>query len=336
MGRAKEKEILDHLLAQWRENSATPLVALVGANGSGKTSLLNWLQGQCRSTETIHRVIANQRIRSKTMIIDCIGRFLQTDRSNDETELARQINQLPGRIALVDDAHCFTLRAMGASEVLFTFMEIVLSTQTSCFWVMSFDEQVWRRLNYLYGFNRYFSDVIELSYFNSEELAALLETRLKSSGLKLTLDKADEAEPKESNSVQDTSAESCARNLSELSGGNMTAALYQWILCAQYHEVDKTLRFEPGKKPDLSFLETLDQAEQFTLVEVLTNGELTVDEHSQIFQWDVPESRLILHRLCLMHLLIREHIEETRILYRINPILYKPITTALIHANLLY
>jgi len=333
VGRDSARATLEDCLARWRAG-ATPLVAVVGDLGAGKTSLLHWLERQRRSTETVHRLAPDQRVRSATALCEQLAQLTNAPADcRQPGDLAAHLAALPGHILLADNIQALFLRTMGFAGAVRVFLEIALTgSQRGCLWVFSITEPAWRRLDYTFQIGRHCTDVIRLPDCSAEELTRILQNRLTASGLALAVS-TDGAEG--SNETRQTAVlERCARELTTLAEGNLTAALYFWLHRVQYRQ--GAVQIGPLQKPDLSPLQTLEHAQQYTLAETLANGGLSVTEHAAIFQCDPLESGLILAQLVREGLLHHPAPgpEETR--YRINPIAYYAVLQALNNSHILY
>ncbi len=344
VGRESEHQVFKKVIKSWRQRR-TVMVAVVGADGSGKTTFLNRLEEDLSASDKVARISIDKRVRSEEDLIGLLtkGFGINTDCQTVD-ELASRLAKLPRRVVLVDNGHNLMLRVIGATKVVKGFLAILLATRGRLLWVVSFKDHAWRRLDYQYGLASSFTNLIRIPYFSEEEMRAALSLRLDASGLILagTGDPAPTADGDytlaEDMTEKKTALDRFGSELFSLSRGNMFATLFYWGLSTQYDEAVRGVKVQPFKSVDHSLLRELADIYQFTLAELLVHGGLTPEEHGELFQCDQLESRLILDYLIQQRLVLKAAPTggDIQDIYRVDPIFYTLVSSTLESAHILY
>lgn len=327
--RESAQTALQETLQRWHDGFA-PMLALVGPDACGRTTLLNWFESHLPIGETVTRITAQQRIRSERDLLEWLEKeFNLKEKAEDIDSLIHALNNQPSRIVILDDLQRLLLRAMGTSTVVDALLSILLGTREHFFWVVSCREYGWRLLTAQFGLCRYFAPVVKLGYFSQEQLRHAMEKRLVATGLTARATKEEE-NPEES--LIDN------RHLQEyltISGGNIRTALFYLLLYSYYDEQQNQLQLRKGKRVELASLRDRGDLDLFTLAEVTINGGLTVADHAEIFQRETIKSRIVLEHLHQLRLLEKHH-HETESLYQLDPVFFIPVTAMLESAHILY
>jgi len=347
IGMDDELLLLDETYARWCTGKASS-VALVGPEGSGKTSLLHCFANELDEDVPQVKATIHHRLETATDVIGMLDDLLEVDMPSDTVaDLIGKIMKMERRVVLVEDGHQLFLRTVGARVALETFFFVLMSTRTQLFWVLTFRLNPWLRISYLHQAERYFTHVIKSEFHSENELrdAVLLRQRMARQSplfsaeqvtaykVRKLLTQYDESEK----SVQQALADVYFTNLFALSGGNMQTALYYWLRSLSIDE-HGTVKVNPCIKVDTSFIKSLDTLYLLTLTEVLAHGGMTPREHSEIFNLEDLRSRLILDYLRQIRLLKGSN-EDRRgqpQSYIVNPIFYQPISSTLTAMHYLY
>jgi len=265
------------------------------------------------------------------------------DELSDENDVIRLILERPPGILVLEGGHNLMLRVVGARRAAESFFSILQATRHHCLWLMSFRDHTWRRLDLLLGINRFFTHQINTLFHDQKEIEEALLLRQRTSGLPLFFREADEGKSRaEGNPPSDDTQDKLRKRffceLFEVSGGNIEAALYYWLLCARWMPTEQRMEICPLGKLDRSLLRRLERTCHFTLAEVLCHGSLSVDEHARIFRLTPMQSRLMLEYLQQMTLLDRKSgdPESADEIYVVNPILQATTLRVLEDLNILY
>lgn len=320
---------LQDTLQRWHDGFA-PMLALIGPDACGRTTLLNWFESNLPIGETVSRITARQRIRSERELLDwMVDAFNLKEKAESIDSLVLALNNQPSRIVILDDLQRLLLRAMGTAAVVDALLSILLGTRKHFFWVVSCREYGWRLLNAQFDLCRYFTPVVKLGYFSQEQLRQGMERRLLTAGLTSTSAKEDESADE---SLLDN------RYMQEylaISEGNIRTALFYLLLYSHYGEEQHQLQLRKGKRVELASLRNRGDLDLFTLAEVTINGGLSVVEHAEIFHRETLKSHVVLEHLHQLRLLEKHH-NETGSLYQLDPVFFIPVTAMLESAHILY
>ena len=345
VGREKELECLKNILDRW-QNKQRAAVALIGPDACGRTTLFNHLAANLLRSETISRITLHERILTENKLVSACSAGIQISPPAAATEdLLTAISSQNRQVVLVDDAQFLYLRTMGSEAALKNFFKILQKTRDHFLWIVSFSEQAWRRLDYLYDLKRCFSDVVELPYFTEPELTQALELRTAATGLPFGCE-SDEVNGSKDACAIDASASDeqlatlcrCSAKLFALSGGNMQAALFFWHLYTRLDPASNTIVFNAKPPLDMSPLQGLDRSVLLSLAELVAHGGLAPAELAQIFQIPVADSLHIIEYLRQLQILevvpASANSPDNRV--KINPAFYRPVTSLLTTHNFLY
>lgn len=334
-------------LAHASSISSVGPVAITGPTGCGRTSLIRWLSRQSDLSDRLSSLQFSSRVRSEDDLIRTISiQILSGSPCPTVEDLIDSLLKRPGGLILVDDFERLIFRAIGSGKVMRAFLTVMMCTQGHFLWIVSLADQAWKRLDYQYGFGGYFSTLIQLGYFSQEEMRTAIALRLRLGSVSLIsagekgVGQFSEGQTSSRKSQDDEAAvpDSLAADLFENSGGNMNAALILLLLHSRYDPLGNTLEMQPIKPMDSSLPDNLGTLDRLTLAETLVHGGLTIMEHSEVFQIDPADSRLILERLYRQGLLDKQVGPDPLCggAYRIHPLLVRLVSTALSGAHILY
>lgn len=327
--RAAPQEMLQAGLERWQGDQIS-LVALVGPDGVGRTTMLNWFESHLPIGINVTRINIIHRIRSVPQLLDWFcDEFHLQEPVAEVGELIEQLIKLPPRVVLVDDLQRLVLRAIGTSRVVHTLLAILLGTQRNFLWVVACRDYGWRLLDYQFGIARYFTHLARLTYFSHEEFSQAMRLRLAASGLpQLQGEEGSEFPLLERRRMDEFMA---------ASGGSMRTALFYWQISSDYDPEQGMMQVRHAKGVELASLREKGDLDLFTLAEILSNGGLTVEEHAEVFQRDMVKSRVVLEHLHQLRLLERCQREEGGVVcYQIDPVFYLPVSSMLEAAHALY
>jgi ABC-type multidrug transport system fused ATPase/permease subunit len=347
LGMDEEYGLLQATLARWQSGKASS-VAVVGPDGSGKTSLINCFENDIPESSKVSRLELQYRMRSVSDVMRMLEDLLGIEEESDSVaELIKKIQALEPQIVIIEGGHQLFIRAIGARQVLDTFIYIMMSTRSKLFWIVAFRFYPWVRMNYIYQIERYFTHVIKSEVHNQSELTSALMVRQRVTGQEpvfsaegvgvyrirklLTHQHAEDAP------VQQALADLYFEKLYAQSGGNMSTALFYWLSSLQAN-TEGDITVTPCFSLDTGFIKRLDTLYLFSLAEVLCHGGLTPAEHSELFNVDMLRSRIILEYLSQIRLLhgLGEDRYEQAVSYTVNPLFYQPISTVLNAMHILY
>ncbi len=348
IGREAELQRFDAALVRWRAGRNT-IIAVVGRQGYGTSSFLQQLALRLEEQESFRYGRLAHRPQDATDTLAMLSKLVGCKRPVESLEkLVEFLQQQKPRVIVVDDAHFFAGRIMGAEESLRCFGALMVATQSRHLWVVGFELFAWQRIGYAYGAQRYFDDCIQLPAFSEAELGQCFTVRLRAAGLAL------EAEAASGNKSGNKGGKNSGSNgggeagqmpslltpvlsdLSKLSEGKPDLAFFYFLDALFVGEESRELSVRPLIPMDFSPLKQLVHGELFTLAEIAANGQLSIADHRAVFLSSQDSSWLLLehlHHLCLLQR-CDKGIEDTT--YRLMPLYSNVINKFLTNANYLY
>ncbi len=330
VAREEEFKVFKDIVSRWEAGRACS-VALIGPEGSGKTSLVNCFANRWEKDNNLLRRDLDRRLRTEQNLLQIFTTWFNlVPRPTSLDELVQHLLSLPKSMLLIEGGHNLALRTVGGSGAAEAFFYLVTATRRHHLWLVSFRKAPWTRMNYQLRTERFFTHQLNTLFTDQQQVREALLLRQKNSGYPLVFRGKNGADP---GPDQKTLEDAFFREIFAASGGSFDAALYYWLLCLEFDPAQQSLQACTVSKVDFSYLRKLDPDQLFTLAEALNHGELAAEEHGAIFHQPPLASLLQLEYLAGLNLLIGEG-EPVR--YRLNPIFYRPVTSTLEAMNILY
>jgi len=304
-------ERLGAVIERWKRGRPV-MVAVTGPQGCGITSLLNQVPGLLTDDTVLRAEQFVERLRDPADVLPFIARLfdMETPPATEEALIAH-INAIEPRVLVLDNAHFLAFRVMGAGGAAHKLGAIMVATQQRHLWIMGCRRQAWRRLMYLHQVERFFTDILELEYFNAEQLGEAITARRPADG-------------------EEASARDFQR-LHELCRGKPDLG-FLYFECGARTEAG-------GYRPlDVSVLKQLTVEDLFTLAELAVHGSMQLDEHGLIFRVTPEISQMQLNQLCGWGLVecLDGNGGSPRTRFRLTPILSAIVSEHLYKSNYLY
>ena len=339
VGRQKELEELETAFNGWR-NGQTASVLVVGAQGCGKTSLINCFLNKRAPDWNVLRCDLGVRLRDEKEVLEFFGRLLDLESpAGTVDQVVEGLLKMAPRIIVIEGGHNLLLRVIGGRKALEMFMYLVLRTRRRHFWLQSCRLLPWINMDRHAKASRFFSHILNLEQLSEEKLRQALRLRLTKCGLDGQFHESrEDFEQGRAGGQQEEKEGAFFRGILTNSGGNFYSALYFLLLCCRYEMKTQTLLFYPPDYLDLAFVKEMDRTHLLTLAELAGHGVLSVAEHQQIFRTTDLQSRIAFEYLEQLKLMMPAAGEKDAVdrAYDLSPIIHHSLKTVLEQINLLY
>ena len=340
VGRQKELEELEAAFNGW-QNGQPASVVVVGAQGCGKTSLINCFLNRRLPEWKVLRCDIGNRLRDEKAVLEFFGRLLNVESPVDTVDqVVERLLRMAPRIIVIEGGHNLLLRVIGGRKVLETFMYVVLSSRRRHFWLQTCRLLPWINMDRHGKASRFFSHIMNVALLSEDNLRRALKLRLEKCGLDVLFYRSWEEYENQRQAVgeQEEKEGALFRGILANSGGNFYSALYFLLLCCRYEMKTQTLIFYPPDHLDLAFVREMDRTHLLALTELAGHGMLSVAEHQQIFRTGKLQSRIIFEYLEQMKLVtpVARNDDGADMVYDLSPVIHHSVKKLLEQINLLY
>lgn len=266
------------------------------------------------------------------------------------TDTIYAINQQSPQLIIIDDLHKLMLRMMGNYQALITFATIIMETRKHHCWILGCEKYAWQRLSAQYQITHFIKHIINIDYFNAQELTSIQTQQLVELGL-ISTDYLEQKPVKKPNNhstktQDDTSAtdvnpyDEQLKQLHSISQGHpkLAALLLQYSLTHQADITSDNKHKTDICKINSSAIQECHDNDLFSLAEIYIHGGLRVEQHAHIFAQSIEQSSLQLAYLARHGLIIAQYSQQdfAQHFYFITPTLTKIIASHLVNNNKLF
>jgi hypothetical protein len=336
VGRDEELKRLDKCYEMWRSGNFAS-VAIIGENGSGRTSLINVAETETLKQNTVFRLKIPKGLRTEKELALLFAELLQGYEANTLNDLEDFLSGLERSVVIVvEDLQNLFVRTIGGFDLIERFLLMLSRNPEKVFWIVSCGKYLWNYFENVLAIKRYFYDVIVLGDLPTDVNREIILKRHRLSGYELEFNPGKEEladrkykrlnTDKEKQEYLDTVY---FKDLHELSKGNISSSLLFWLLSVENIQPNRVF-ITNDLYFDSSFINLLSEDEIFTLEAIAEIEILTIDEHAEIFNIDKSKSELILLGLKNKGILFR-----TKEGFQIHFLLYKQVMKMLDNRNIL-
>lgn len=276
---------LDELKAQfaaWKERGSGGSVALVGASGMGKSTVLELLDAELG--EPVRHAALVTKVTDTAELLRELSRLLDLGATpSSEQELVALIRTQECRVLAVDDCHNLFLRQVGGFWAWESFTRIVNETSDKVFWVVTFNDIAWEYLNNIAARMSYFRKIIHLPAWSDQEIRQLILSRTRRARYRLNFTDllVSRIEGASISSQIIGTSQGYFRLLWDFTNGNPRDACHFWLRSLVPDPEQRRARVHLFAAPRLEELQRLPDDIVFVLQAVAEHENLNADELRQ-------------------------------------------------------
>ena len=332
VGRHAEMGALAQAKSLWESERAVSVI-IVGARGSGKTSLLNCAVAGLLHESPIVRSQFGERITDAAGMRQFLAAVLE---AGDPAELVASLARQRGIVILEELERTF-LRRIHGFEGLREFLRIISATAPGVMWIVSMNQHAYHYLDAAVDLGKCFSHRINAMAVPPEDLKAAILLRHNLSGLRL------EYPPPPPSSqhlgfvgdvfglrrqVEEVFFDSLYRH----SEGVFRTAFGLWQEHVERVEGGVVFLRNPTEPAYETLISGLVLDDALCLQAILQHGSLTEQEHAAVFGCGLDDSRSRIERLLSFEVLEREQQSPG---FRVRPEAQRVVHVVLHRLNLI-
>jgi Mn-dependent DtxR family transcriptional regulator len=303
VGREQELAGLEQALKDW-EAGRFAACLVVGARGSGKTSLLNCATADIFTKRTVVRGQFGKRVLDNTQVDDFLRQLIGLPEDADiEAALAAE-----RRILMVEESERTYLRKVGGFRAVNHLIHLIHRTAATTLWIIVMNDKASRVLDAGAQLSRVFSHRINAMSVSSDDLERAILERHRLSGLQLEFAPPPAGDVRVSRvkhwlGLQDSPQTLFFQSLFQQSEGVFRSAFELWLSSIERVE-GETLKIRQPLDPAFQrFRNELAQQDHFTLLVIQEHGSLTQEELAEVLCESREISRSRMDRLMALGLI---------------------------------
>lgn len=334
--RLEETESLEIAYKSWQQGNYST-VLLIGETGAGATTLLNFFLKEINTKMEVIRPIPSNRIHAPKEMLAFLNHLFNAGELSDLNELINFIKkQEEKKVIILENLQRFFIRKIDGFLCLKMIFELIVKTRQDIFWIATINHYTYSYLNKTKSISDHFAFNIKMAELSVDQIISIILKRHGVSGYKLEyLSASEDNESKKFQRLNNDGKQQYLKaayfsRLNKLAGSNIGLALVYWLRSTSEVVGDK-INIISLKDLDFSFLSSLTGRKVFSIHSILLHGGLTLEEHTAIFNQPASESELM-----LMTLLEDGIIIKNNDVFKVNPLLYRPIVNWLKSKNLIH
>lgn len=290
----------------WQRGVTHPLV-IAGRPGRGITTLLNVMRGTRLRQARVHEISLSRRILTEDQLVenfrqplDSLG--LSAD-SLDTLEglsgailAAAEPEQL--QVCILEHLEHLYIRTIGGAGLVGLALRFMAATDSRIVWIATVSSDAWQAIRHSEPAACQLVSFHEMSSLGRDELERIIDRRHSRSGLDLHFEVPEGnallnrrlSKAKLEEQQQEILRRDYFDKLFAACGGNVSSALFYWLLSIKYDEATSTVCVTPTVVLDQNFLGRLPLAHAFTLKSFLEHGTLNVQEHATVANQPISTS----------------------------------------------
>ena len=297
VGRDSELAAVAHARSLWKSHRSVS-VLVVGARGSGKTSLLNCALSGDLAAETVVRSQFSERITTRPAMREFVRKLLGLGESDDIVSAMRETD----RVVVLEELERTFLRRVNGFEGLRELLSIISATSRTTLWILSLNQHSYNHLSAAMRLGEHFTHRINAMAVAPEHMKNAILMRHNLSGLRMHYPLVPESDPRVSQvrrllGLQQESEDLFFDSLYKQSEGIFRSAFELWQHYMERAEGGVLYMRRPTEPNFGPFLKQVGVEDAFAMRAVLQHGSLTDREFAQVFECSMEASRARLERL---------------------------------------
>lgn len=282
VGRDQELAGLNQAVADWAAGRFAACL-LIGARGSGKTSLLNCAVQETLASHRLIRAEFHHRLLHPAQLDAFLCKLLEL---GDDADLDSAF-AADRRILILEEGERIFLRKVGGFAVAQHLMHLMHRTAKTTFWIIVMNDKSFRVLDAATHLHRVFSHRINAMSVSRSDLETAILERHRLSGLRLEFAPPPAGDPRVNRAkrwigLEDSPQKLFFDSLLQQSEGIFRSAFELWLSSIERVEGD-TIHIRQPLDPSFSrFRSELAQEDQFTLLVIQEHGSLTREELAEV------------------------------------------------------
>jgi hypothetical protein len=311
-------------------------LAVIGEKGSGRSTLINYLEQEVLNGERIEHINIENSISTESELLEIICKHLKIQPKEDITDIIDLLNRRRKKTVIVlENMQNSFLRTVRGYHAISALLYLIAETKEQVLWICSCSRYAWNFLNVAVKISDYFSHSIAVDSYNKEEIEDLILKRQKASGYQLEFIPDDTTAKSRSykkllddpEAAQDYLATEFFNELSKMAEGNATVAMIYWIRSIQKIE-GSFIYLQPVEFQGIQYLSELDSNTLFVLNAFVKHDVLTAGELAGVMNISKVDSETIISRLYSRGLLVRDEKK-----YSLNDLIYRQVVRLLKSRN---
>ncbi len=325
-------------ITNWRQDLDTNFL-ITGERGSGKSLAIRFATDKFLDGEKLIRTEFDKTLFTEKELVHRLSDALGFEGIEQRSELIEKIqNRRTRDIFVVENIHNTFVRNIHGYEAIEAFWEIMTSTRTRLFWIVSSSAFAWSHFEKVFGADQFFSHIVRSDRMDRKELESSIMSRHKSTGYEVIFEPGPATQKTRAYKkivtdevkVQEYLRDQYFTRLDKISEGNFSIAQIYWMQSIKEFTKKEVIQ-QPTEIADLDKLEIPSREVLFTLAALILHECLSDREMAMALHQELTESRLMLARLKSKGI-----VELTENGYRLNHLVYRQVVRLLKKRNIIH
>lgn len=299
VGRITEMDSIRKSLYYWNKGLYST-ICIVGEEGAGASTFINFASDLFPADAHLVRRSLTGTISTENELTGFLKELLDIPEAKTIDDIIRiTLENTSKRIVIIEELEEIFLRTVTGFDNLNRLFEVFTKTNKKILWICTCGLYAWNYLIKTSHINDFFSSVILIENLSDNQIEEIIFKRHAISGYRLEF--IPRKEDLKSKSLQKMPPEKKQEYLKDkyfeilnrIAKSNIALAQLFWlrsIASLSQEKIEVSLKIDQ----DFSFLEKLEDEKIFTLMYILIHNDLTIEEHSLLFNIPMKQSELLL------------------------------------------